>query len=298
MPYVRLVVIVACVVLPGCAEHLPQHSVTPTAAPRLTLKDILNQYNVYPTNKALAVARDDNGAWASGWSWNQQSEQQAMTRALAQCTLFRPNFRVAAPCQLYAVNDQIVSQAHSASPYTDARVATEQARVATEQARLVTEQIERKYGTYVPPRTQGTSLPPPAPRPALSSGEEIPLVKVGGVYELPVEINGVLTLNFVFDSGAAEVNVPADVVLTLVRTGTITGTDFLPGKTYTLADGSQLSSPRFVIRSLKIGHQSIPNVSASVGNINSGLLIGQSLLGKLGIWGVDTQRQVLIVSPR
>ena len=291
MPYVRLVVIVACVVLPGCAEHLPQHSVTPTAAPRLTLKDILNQYNVYPTNKALAVARDDNGAWASGWSWNQQSEQQAMTRALAQCTLFRPNFRVAAPCQLYAVNDQIVSQAHSASPYTDARV-------ATEQARLVTEQIERKYGTYVPPRTQGTSLPPPAPRPALSSGEEISLVKVGGVYELPVEINGRLTLHFVFDSGAAEVNIPADVVLTLMRTGTIRHTDFLPGKTYVLADGSQLSSPRFVVRSLKIGHQSIPNVSASVGDIKSSLLIGQSLLEKLGTWGVDTQRQVLIVHPR
>jgi len=149
-----------------------------------------------------------------------------------------------------------------------------------------------------PPTPISASPPAPVPRPALSNGAAIPLVNVGGVYELPVEINGRLTLNFVFDSGAAEMNIPVDVVSTLIRTGTITNTDFLPEKTYILADGSQQSSPRFVIRSVKIGHQSIPNVSASIGNINSGLLIGQSLLEKLGTWGVDTQRQVLIVLPR
>ena len=43
--------------------------------------------------------------------------------------------------------------------------------------------------------------------------EDIPLSKRGGVYELPVKINGVLTLNFVLDSGASEVLIPADVVL-------------------------------------------------------------------------------------
>jgi hypothetical protein len=117
----------------------------------------------------------------------------------------------------------------------------------------------------VPTPLQGIPSPSTEPRPSLSSAEEIHLAKVGGVYELPVEINGVLTLNFVVDSGAAEVNIPADVVLTLVRTGTIKDSDFLPGTTYILADGSQLSSPRFLIRSLKIGHQSLTNVSASVG---------------------------------
>jgi len=121
------------------------------------------------------------------------------------------------------------------------------------------------------------------------------LVKVGGVYSLPIEINGVLTLHFILDSGAAEVNIPADVVLTLVRAGTIKDTDFLPGTTYVLADGSELKSPRFMIRSLKIGRQSINNIPASVGNIASSLLLGQSVLEKLGTWGIDNQRQVLII---
>ena len=54
-----------------------------------------------------------------------------------------------------------------------------------------------------------------------------------------VTINGQITLKFVVDSGAADVSVPADVVLTLVRTGTLTGDDFLGKRTYTMADGSR-----------------------------------------------------------
>ena len=111
-----------------------------------------------------------------------------------------------------------------------------------------------------------------------SMAEEISLVKAGGVYTLPVEINGVLTLQFVLDSGAAEVIIPADVVLTLLRTGTIKDTGFLPGKAYTLADGSTVNSPRFLLRSLKIGQRRVPDVAASVGPVASSLLLGQSFL--------------------
>src|SRR6266581_6505082 len=128
--------------------------------------------------------------------------------------------------------------------------------------------------------------------------EDIPLFKKGGVYELPVEINGVLTLNFVLDSGASEVLIPADVVLTLIRTGTIKETDFLPGQTYVLADGSTVKSPRFVLRSLKVGQRRIANVAASIGNISSALLLGQSFLEKLGVWGIDGQKQVLTIGTK
>lgn len=49
-----------------------------------------------------------------------------------------------------------------------------------------------------------------------SYAAEIPLKKQGGVYRVPVKINGVITLDFVLDSGASEVNIPADVFLTLM----------------------------------------------------------------------------------
>lgn len=127
--------------------------------------------------------------------------------------------------------------------------------------------------------------------------EDIPLLKQGGVYELPVEVNGVITLHFILDTGASEVNIPADVALTLYRTGTIRDTDFLPGKTYTLADGSRVKSQRFVLRHLKIGQRRIDNVAASIGDISSPLLLGQSFLEKLGSWGIDSRKQVLTLGP-
>src|SRR5690242_10937685 len=43
----------------------------------------------------------------------------------------------------------------------------------------------------------------------------------GGVYTVPVRINDALTLDFTVDSGASDVSIPADVFLTLARTGTI-----------------------------------------------------------------------------
>src|SRR2546427_11347393 len=107
--------------------------------------------------------------------------------------------------------------------------------------------------------------------PSLLLAENIPLIKKGGVYEIPVEINGVISLNFVLDTGASDVNITTDVALTLYRTGTIRDTDFLPGQTYRLADGSTVNSSRFVLRSLKVGQRRITNVVASIGNISSSL---------------------------
>jgi len=116
---------------------------------------------------------------------------------------------------------------------------------------------------------------------------EVPLVSNNGTYELPIKINGVITLNFVLDSGASEVNIPADVALTLLRTGTIKEADFLPGETYTLADGSKMKSPRFKIEQLEIGGQLIKQVTASIGPVNSSLLLGQSFLSRIKSWSID-----------
>ena len=134
--------------------------------------------------------------------------------------------------------------------------------------------------------------------PSLLFAEDIPLIKKGGVYEVPVEVNGAITLNFILDTGASEVNIPADVALTLYRAGTIRESDFLPGQTYRLADGSLLKSSRFLLQSLKIGKNRIANVPASIGNTASPLLLGQSFLERLGAWGVDSQKQVLTIGTK
>ena len=130
---------------------------------------------------------------------------------------------------------------------------------------------------------------------AALSGTIVPMVSDGGTFRVPVTINGQLTLNFVIDSGAADVSVPADVVMTLVRTGTITDADFLGKQTYQLADGSTVPSQQFVIRSLKVGDKTLENVVGSIAPVAGGLLLGQSFLSRFNTWSIDNQRQALII---
>jgi TPR repeat protein len=124
---------------------------------------------------------------------------------------------------------------------------------------------------------------------------EVQLESDGGTLVVPVSINNTITLKFTIDSGSADVSVPADVVLTLVRSGTIQTDDFLGQKTYVLADGSTVPSQTFRIRSLKIGDREIDNVTASIADIKGTLLLGQSFLSRFTSWSIDNQRQVLIL---
>ena len=90
-------------------------------------------------------------------------------------------------------------------------------------------------------------------------------------------------------------SIPADVVLTLMRTNTISQQDFLGQQTYVLADGSKVPSQQFRIRSLKVGNKTIENVVASIASVNATILLGQSFLRKLKSWSVDNEQHVLIL---
>jgi hypothetical protein len=125
--------------------------------------------------------------------------------------------------------------------------------------------------------------------------ETIRMENNGGVYVVPVRFNDTITLDAVIDSGAADVSIPADIVLTLMRTKTVTQDDFLGQQTYVLADGSKVPSQRFRIRSLKVGNQTIENVVASIASVNATILLGQSFLRKFKSWSVDNERHVLIL---
>jgi Flp pilus assembly protein TadD len=133
---------------------------------------------------------------------------------------------------------------------------------------------------------------------AQSAAEEIALAKEGEVYSLPVRINDLITLDFLLDTGASEVQIPADVVLTLLRQKAIKADDFLPGATYTLADGSTVRSPRFTVRSLQIGSHRMSSVPASVGTLTSGPILGMSFLNGLEAFSINTTRRMLLIHPR
>jgi predicted aspartyl protease len=131
----------------------------------------------------------------------------------------------------------------------------------------------------------------------LSEQIKVPMTRVGGTFEVPVEINGAITLKFVVDSGASDVTIPADVVGTLIRMDTIKPSDFIGRQTYVLADGSESPSTVFMIRSLRVGDKIIENVRGSIAPATGTLLLGQSFLQHFKSWSIDNLKHELVLEP-
>jgi uncharacterized protein len=143
--------------------------------------------------------------------------------------------------------------------------------------------------------TRGTARAP-APLPMVPGPrDQIPLTPSGNVFRVPVRVNGAITLSFVLDSGAADVQIPADVKMTLERAGTISEDDFIGTQIYTLADGSQLRCDQYRLREVQLGNHVAHNVVASIGPVKGDLLLGQTFLSRFGIWAIDNTRRLLIL---
>jgi clan AA aspartic protease (TIGR02281 family) len=127
--------------------------------------------------------------------------------------------------------------------------------------------------------------------------ESIPLIHDHGTLQVPVVINGRISLNFTIDSGASDVSIPANVFTALTRAGTVSPQDFLDKRVYKLADGSPEVSQRFRIRSLRVGNLELRDVIASVVPSAGSLLLGQSFLSRLKSWSIDNERQTLLIAP-
>jgi hypothetical protein len=122
---------------------------------------------------------------------------------------------------------------------------------------------------------------------------EIPLEDDNGTFVVPVTINDTISLKFTIDSGASYVTIPSDVASTLVRAGTITAADYVGSDTFVLADGSEVPSPEFRMKSLRVGNLVLHDVVASITNDRGSLLLGQTFLRRLGNWSIDNNRHVL-----
>jgi len=151
-----------------------------------------------------------------------------------------------------------------------------------------------------PPRKEPAAAEP-TEFPQSTSNVKAPQLSVAmenanGVYQVPIRINDTITLDAILDSGASDVVIPADVVGTLIRSKTISASDFLGEQTYVLADGSKVPSERFIIRSLKVGSKTLENVSASIASAKAQILLGQSFLGRFRSWSIDNTQHALILN--
>jgi clan AA aspartic protease (TIGR02281 family) len=166
----------------------------------------------------------------------------------------------------------------------------------------VKDQLQRLQASTSRSSSSSASPPTPTsheqPKPDTSASSEsfsVAMRAEGGIFVVPVLINGAITLDFVVDSGASDVSIPADVVSTLIRTRTIAPSDFIGTQTYVLADGSKAPSDVFTIRSLKVGGHVVENVRASIAPPDGTLLLGQSFLLHFNSWSIDNAKHALIL---
>ena len=119
----------------------------------------------------------------------------------------------------------------------------------------------------------------------------ISLRSIGGMHVVPVRINDAITLNFIVDSGASVVSIPANVVSRLA----LTDADFIGQRTHQLADGSTTVMKTFRIRSLKVGDTVVENVIGSVAPAQALPLLGQPFLRQFRSWSIDNATHELLL---
>ena len=117
----------------------------------------------------------------------------------------------------------------------------------------------------------------------------IKMKKDNGVYQIPVEINGVL-LYFIFDTGASSISISQTEANLLYKQGTLTESDIKGTQNFIDATGAISEGTVINLKEVKIGDRVLKNIEASiVNNFEAPLLLGQSVLAKFGKVSIDYQ---------
>lgn len=127
------------------------------------------------------------------------------------------------------------------------------------------------------------------------TSSEIPFTKSGGVTEVQCSVNG-LPLHFVFDTGASVVTMSMLEASFMLKNKYLTPMDIIGRQNYLTADGNITEGTVINLKSVKIGELELSNVRATVvKSQNAPLLLGQSVLGRLGKIEIDNARRVIKV---
>jgi aspartyl protease family protein len=121
------------------------------------------------------------------------------------------------------------------------------------------------------------------------ASNKIKMKKIGGVYQIPVEVNG-LKLYFIFDTGASSISISAAEVSTMFKQGILSEEDILGTANFIDANGDINEGTLINLKEIRIGSKVLYNVQAGVvHNLNAPLLLGQSALERFGEISIDNK---------
>lgn len=131
---------------------------------------------------------------------------------------------------------------------------------------------------------------------SMTDVSEIPFEKENGVCKVKCKING-LPLHFVFDTGASDVTLSMVEATFMMKNGYLSGKDVVGSQRYMDANGDVNVGTIINLKDVNFGGQSLNNVRASVvRNQKAPLLLGQSVLGRLGKIEIDNSKSVIKIT--
>lgn len=127
---------------------------------------------------------------------------------------------------------------------------------------------------------------------------EVPFTRENGVAKVKCSING-LPLHFVFDTGASNVTMSMVEANFMLKNDYIKPADIIGTSLYTDAEGEILEGTIVNLRKVDFGGLELENVRAAViKNQKAPLLLGQSVLGRLGKIEIDNSGRQLKITHR
>lgn len=127
---------------------------------------------------------------------------------------------------------------------------------------------------------------------------EVPFTRQGGVTQVKCSVNG-LPLHFIFDTGAADVTISRVEATFMFKNEYLTANDVVGRARYMDANGDVSVGTVLNIKKISFGGLELENVRASVVDSNNApLLLGQSVLNRLGKIEIDYERSVLKITTK
>lgn len=125
---------------------------------------------------------------------------------------------------------------------------------------------------------------------------EVPFTKESGVCKVKCNVNG-LPLHFIFDTGASDVTISMVEATFMMKNGYLSSSDVVGSQRYMDANGDVSVGTIINIKTVNFGGMELTNVRASVvRNQKAPLLLGQSVLGRLGKIEIDNSKNVLKIT--
>ena len=126
--------------------------------------------------------------------------------------------------------------------------------------------------------------------------EESPFTQESGVCKVKCAING-LPLHFIFDTGATDVSISSVEATFMAKNDFLSSSDIIGKQNYQTADGNITEGTVINLKDVKLGSLHLNNIKASVvRNQAAPLLLGQSVLSKLGKIEIDNTKKVLRIT--